>query len=269
MSNSTRKREPLGARRGATAARLAETAALDEDSLRLSRKATRGKPADPESDKTPEPPGLPDQSTPGVGVESTGVGEESTGVDDKSTEVDSESTDHVDSTPALVEPPNGGEVPYSPDSDPTIEPLPEPKPRPRSDFRDALQIFAWTTTQDLWDRYANLALQLRKDSGQRIATAEVIRAVLEQNMPNAETRTGVAALADYAERWTDLRARTRTTQKAQNFRLRRRDAEALERAQLSLLEDRGTNVAIGRMISGIVNENFPSPAEAKRLLKLP
>lgn len=257
MSNSTRKREPLGARRGATAARLAETAALDPKSLRPSRNASRDSDAAPAADheETTGESRSPDSSLDGTSAEST------------RTSADPLVDNQPAGSPGQSE--SGGDVEVPAEDSSNLDPTPEPKPRPRADFRDALQILAWTTTQDLWDRYANLALQLRKDTGQRIATAEVIRAVLEQNMPNAETRTGVAALADYAERWTDLRARTRTTQKAQNFRLRRRDAEALERAQLSLLEDRGTNVAIGRMISGIVNENFPSTAEAKRLLKLP
>ena len=140
--------------------------------------------------------------------------------------------------------------------------------RNRSDFRDALQIQPWTTSQELWDRYAKLALDVRKETGQRVATAEVIRAVLEEHMPDPSNRTGVSSLAGYADRWTQLRARTKTTQKAQNFRLPRRVVEGLEKAQISLLEDRGTNVAIGRMISGVVNENFPSQAEAKRLLGL-
>ncbi len=257
MSSPTRKREALGARRGGTARRLAETAALEEDTLRNPGGRSGSTASDVnDNDVSVEPPAKP--TAPVDANEASTIKSAS----NEKTQV---------AKPELQE--DGGEASSEGNPEPSsfegpATSLLEPKPRQRSDFRDALQIQAWTTSQDLWDRYANLALKIRKETGQRVATSELIRAVLEQHMPNAETRTGVSALAGYAERWTEERSRTKTTQKAGNFRLRRRDAEALERAQLELLEDRGTNFAIGRMISGIVSENFPTASEAKRLLRL-
>lgn len=138
--------------------------------------------------------------------------------------------------------------------------------RPRADFRDSLQLLHWSTTQELWARYVETSVKLRKQTGVKVKPTQLIRAVVEVNMPDSQSKSGASKLADYADRWSEKLERTRQERKPQNISLRRRTVEGLEQAQLTLLEDRGTKVAIARMISGIADEHFPSLSDAKSLL---
>ncbi|HMY27288.1 MAG TPA: hypothetical protein PLJ59_13265 [Solirubrobacterales bacterium] len=253
------KGRSLNAKRGGRARSLHDLAAHDPRLLDPSSTKTRKEvPTDPEA--TEEAGHL-------IGRQSADAGDDPTA--------------SVAETPVVEETPaentatdlDTGEIVVD---EPDLDPEPEAGPAavqavrrpPRADFRDALQLMSWTTTQDLWDRYSSLALTLRKQTGVKVKTTQLIRAVVEHNFPDTSTKSGVSKLAGYAERWSTMRARSRHVQKAQNIHLSRRSIEALEVAQVSLLEDRGENVAVGRMVSGLANENFPSVSEAKALLDI-
>ncbi len=250
MSEKTSEKggRSLGARRGRSATKLHEMAALDSRLLNPTSTLTDEPTSveDPPASDVSEPASNPPVSD-GGGVEAAAFNE-----------VAEEAPTVAEPEPALQD-----GLPAGDSQDPEED---SPPSRKRADFRDALQIYAWSSTTELWDRYAALGLKLRKQTGMKVPTAELIRAVVESACPDASTRSGVSRLDRYAEAWGEKLSREPSTRKNQPIRLTRRVIENLDKAQLSLLEDRGRKVAVGRMISGMADEHFPSEQQARKLL---
>lgn len=250
MSEKTSEKgsRSLGARRGRSSTKLHEMAALDSrlldptSTLTDEAKTLDDPPAEVDSSPPVAGPVVPDDG----GVEAAAV-----------VEVPEEAPSVVEPELEVPDEPSPKDLPERQEASPS---------RKRADFRDALQIYAWSSTTELWDRYSALGLKLRKQTGMKVPTAELIRAVVESACPDVSTRSGVSRLARYAEAWGEKLSREPSTRKSQPIRLTRRVIEDLDKAQLSLLEDRGRKVAVGRMISGMADEHFPSEQEAKKLL---
>lgn len=119
--------------------------------------------------------------------------------------------------------------------------------------------FSWNTTDELWDLYEGLAIESAR-AGRKITVSELVRRVLEANLPDLTTDEGKAELVRYASDWLESRGRGDKSSHSINLRIAPETKSDLDAALLDL-RAQGKQVPLSSIVSGILNENLPDDAK--------